>query len=220
MSARDLPPRGDDRQSRIGLLGGSFNPAHAGHRHVSLVALERLELDEVWWLVSPQNPLKLAADMAPLGQRLARARQAAEHPRIRITGIERQLGTRYTVDTLRELRRRFPRARFVWLMGADNLGQIVKWRRWQEIFHRVPVAIFARPKYPLNPLANPAARRMAAKRVPERLTASLAGCQPPAWIYVCGPQHPESATRLRENEARDGQAEGGGPSRPEGRRRR
>ncbi|MBV9833149.1 MAG: nicotinate-nicotinamide nucleotide adenylyltransferase, partial [Alphaproteobacteria bacterium] len=120
------PPRLTDR--RIGLLGGSFNPAHEGHVHISLEALKRLDLDEVWWLVSPQNPLKAANGMASLADRMEGARSVtATHPRLRVTDLERKLGTRYTIDTVRALRRRHPHARFVWLMGADNLRQLPRW---------------------------------------------------------------------------------------------
>ncbi|MBO0712928.1 MAG: nicotinate-nicotinamide nucleotide adenylyltransferase, partial [Acetobacteraceae bacterium] len=131
MSERENGP-GGRRHRRIGLLGGSFNPAHGGHLHVSLLALRHLALDEIWWLVSPQNPLKPADGMAPFANRLEQARRvAAEHPRIRVTDLENRLGaSRYTADTLQALRRRFPRLRFVWLMGGDNLVQIPRWQRW------------------------------------------------------------------------------------------
>jgi nicotinate-nucleotide adenylyltransferase len=131
-----------------GLLGGSFNPAHRGHRRISLFALEALGLDEIWWLVSPGNPLKSAAnDMAPLAARLASARHAARRAPIRPTAIEARLGTRYTVDTLRELVRRYPNRRFIWLMGADNLAQFHRWRDWRSIARIVPIAVIARPGY-------------------------------------------------------------------------
>ena len=147
------------RHRRIGLLGGSFNPAHRGHLHLSLTALQRLDLDEVWWLVSPQNPLKPVAGMAPFPVRLDQARQiAAGHKRIRVTDLENRLGrSRYTVDTLKALRRRFPRLRFVWLMGGDNLVQIRRWERWAEIFRTVPIAVFDRPSYSAKALAGLAA---------------------------------------------------------------
>ena len=148
------------RHRRIGLLGGSFNPAHRGHLHLSLTALKCLDLDEVWWLVSPQNPLKPVAGMAPFADRLEQARQiAAGHNRIRVTDLENRLGgSHYTADTLRILRRRFPRLRFVWLMGGDNLAQIPHWERWTEIFRTVPIAVFDRPSYSLKALAGRAAQ--------------------------------------------------------------
>ena len=132
---------------RIGILGGSFNPAHDGHRHISLEALKRLRLDEVWWLVSPQNPLKPQEGMAPFEDRIEKAKSVADHPRIRVTDIEKGFATTYTAETLARLCRRFPNQRFVWLMGADNLSQISRWNRWTRIFHTVPVAVFDRPSY-------------------------------------------------------------------------
>ena len=141
---------------RIGLLGGSFNPAHRGHRRISLGAIRALRLDEVWWLVSPGNPLKPAAGMAPLAARLAAARQAARHAPIRATAIEAALGTRYTIDTVRALQRRHPGDRFIWLMGADNLAQFHRWRDWRGIARRLPIAVVARPSYIGEALAGPA----------------------------------------------------------------
>lgn len=198
---RDLDPgRGDPRRwrgLRIGLLGGSFNPAHEGHRHISLLALHRLRLDCVWWLATPQNPLKPTAGMAPLAARLARARAVAAHPRLRVTAIETRLGTRYTADTLTALRQRFPGVRFVWLMGADNLGQVSRWQRWTEIFHTVPVAVLDRAPYSLGVLNGKAALRFRASRVAPSAAGTLADRPPPAWLFLPGPRHPASATRLR-----------------------
>ena len=131
----------------IGLLGGSFNPAHGGHRKMSLAALERLGLDEVWWLVSPQNPLKPVVGMAPLEARIASARRVARHPRIRPTAIEAELGTQLTIDTLQALKRRFPQVRFLWLMGSDNLLQFHRWAEWRAIARTVPIVVMARPLY-------------------------------------------------------------------------
>lgn len=182
---------------RIGLLGGSFNPAHEGHRAISLAALRRLELDEVWWLVSPQNPLKPADGMAPFAERFARAKTAAQHPRIRASDIEQRLGTTYTADTIAKLRRRFPHHAFVWLMGADNLVQIDRWKDWQQIFHRLPVAVFARPTYSLRALAAKAARRFARARWPEDAAPRLALAVPPAWVFLRGPLSSVSATAIR-----------------------
>lgn len=133
---------------RVGLLGGSFNPAHRGHRRITLAAIAALDLDEVWWLVSPGNPLKDGAgDMAPLPARLASARAMARRAPIRATDIEARMGTRYTRDTLRALQRRHPRTRFIWLMGADNLAQFHRWRRWRDIARTMPIAVVARPGY-------------------------------------------------------------------------
>jgi nicotinate-nucleotide adenylyltransferase len=182
---------------RIGLLGGSFNPAHEGHRHISLLALQRLGLDEVWWLVSPQNPLKPAKGMATLAQRMASAREAARHPHIRVSDIERRLNTRYTVDTIRALKRRYPDVAFVWLIGADNLRQMPAWKSWQTLFRSVPVAVFARPTYSLKALAGQAAGRFASDRLPERQARCLAQRQPPAWVFLRIRLHSASATAIR-----------------------
>jgi nicotinate (nicotinamide) nucleotide adenylyltransferase len=183
---------------RVGLLGGSFNPAHAGHRYVAEQALKRLRLDQVWLLVSPQNPLKAASGMAPQAERLASARAVlAGHPRLTASGLEGALGTRYTADTLETLKTRFPRIRFVWLMGADNLVQIARWVRWTRIFRAVPVAILARSPYSQKALAAKAARRLSRFRLAEAAAAGLADRQPPAWTYLHTRLHPASATAIR-----------------------
>ena len=169
---------------RIGLLGGSFNPAHGGHRDISLYALKQLKLDQIWWLVSPQNPLKPSRDMAPLKTRLHKADAVARHPKIVATDLETSLGTRYTIDTLRALRRRFPRTSFVWLMGADNLKQIPKWRKGLEIFEVVPVAVLRRPTYASGYRSGKAAQRFAHAWLPSRRGKSLARLQPPAWMVL------------------------------------
>lgn len=194
--------------ARIGLLGGSFNPAHEGHRHLSRLALERLALDAVWWLVSPHNPLKPVADMAPFTERLKLARAlAAAEPRIRVTDIEEDLDTRFTADTLAALNRRFPRARFVWLMGADNFVQIPRWKEWEAIFAAVPVAIFDRASYAKEALAGEAARRFASHRLAEAEAERLAEANPPAWVFLHTPLHPASATAIRAGcEAGEGKA--------------
>jgi len=182
---------------RIGILGGSFNPAHRGHLDISLKALRQLGLDQVWWLVSPQNPLKPADGMAPFAERLAAARRLARNPRIRVTDLEQRLGSRYTAESLKLLRRRFPETRFVWLMGADNLAQIAQWRDWQQIFHLVPIAVFARPSYCFKALAAKAARRFARYRLKEGAGRRLATSEPPAWLFVHGRLNPISATEIR-----------------------
>lgn len=191
----------DPRHRRVGLLGGSFNPAHQGHLHVSREALKRLDLDEIWWMVAPQNPLKPIRGMAPLAERLQGARRLARDRRIRVTDIEARLGTRYTADTLHALRRRFPRVRFVWLMGADNLLQIRRWERWKEIFRRVPVAVFARPTYCLKALAELAAQRFMKYRVPPSRRRRLADFAPPAWALFRIRLDASSATALRARRA-------------------
>src|SRR5215813_14106488 len=164
-----------DTARRIGLLGGSFNPAHEGHRHVSLEALKRLGLDEVWWLVSPQNPLKTGDGMEPLPVRLARARKVVRHPRIRVDAPELVLGTRYTLDTVRALRLAYPKARFVWLMGADILPQLVDWEGWRELFAAIPIAAFARPGWSYPALGAAAPRAFARYRIDAEDARGLAG---------------------------------------------
>ena len=183
--------------SRIGLLGGSFNPAHGGHRRISLFARRALGLDAVWWLVSPGNPLKPRAGMAPLAARLGSARKQARRAPIVPTAIERELGTRFTLDTLRALRRRYPKARFVWLMGSDNLAQFHRWRRWREIARTMPIAVIARPGYDARAAASPAAAWLGRYR---RSAASLkhrAGWSAPALIYLRFDPDFRSATALR-----------------------
>jgi len=182
---------------RIGLLGGSFNPAHDGHLHISKLALQRLRLDELWWVVSPLNPLKSAGAVAPLAERLEGARRVARHPLIRVTDIEARLGTRYTVDTLIELRRRFPRARFVWIMGADILPELPRWKRWRDIFRLVPIAVFGRAPYSSRALAAMAALAFAGNRLHTRDARTLADRTPPAWIFFHTRLHPASATSIR-----------------------
>lgn len=199
MTGLALPPSswGDRHHRRVGLLGGSFNPAHAGHRHISLQALYRLGLDEVWWLVSPQNPLKPVAGMAPQADRVKGALRVADHPAIRVTDIETRLGTRYTADTLTVLTRRFGNTRFVWLMGADNLQQIARWDRWTNIFRTVPVAVFDRSPYSYKAQASKAARRFAWARLSGRKAFGLADRQTPAWVFLHTRRHPASATAIR-----------------------
>jgi len=192
-----LNPRSGFAPRRVGLLGGSFNPAHEGHRQISLAAMGRLGLDEVWWLVSPQNPLKPADGMAPLTRRLDGARAMARHPRIRVTDIESHLGTRFTADTLVRLVRAFPRTRFVWLMGADNLTQIARWERWTQIFHAVAIAVFDRPTYCFRALSGMAARRFARRRLAATAAGLLARKRPPAWVFLFTRLNPISATAIR-----------------------
>jgi nicotinate-nucleotide adenylyltransferase len=179
-------------------LGGSFNPAHEGHRHISLVALSRLALDEVWWLVSPQNPLKSRRDMVGFGRRFAMARLQARHPRILVTDLEKRLGTRYTYDTLAALSRYYPKTRFIWLMGADNLGQIHRWQRWRGIFERYPIAVFDRPLYGMRALAGHAASAYARARRDPAQSRDLAAATPPAWIFFPSRLEPLSSTQLRK----------------------
>lgn len=198
MSRPPLNPWGGRQRLRVGLLGGSFNPAHEGHRHIAELSLKLLGLDEVWLLVSPQNPLKPAAGMAPQAERLASAlRVFAGLPRLRPTTIESSLGTRYTADTLDVLRRRHPRIRFVWLMGADNLAHFHRWRRWQDIFRAVPVAIPARGAYSPRILGARAVHRFAASRRPASRARNLWRETPPAWVFLPIRRHPASSTAIR-----------------------
>lgn len=183
--------------ARIGILGGSFNPAHDGHVELSLLAIDKLGLDCVWWLVSPQNPLKSADGMAPLARRMAAARRAAGDARIVVTDLEAELGTQYTADTLSAIVEHYPDTHFVWLMGADNLVQVHRWRAWSRIFHTVPVAVFARPTYALRAEASRAARRFARYRLASFRGRRLADKKPPAWVVFKRPHNPQSATRLR-----------------------
>jgi nicotinate-nucleotide adenylyltransferase len=184
---------------RIGLLGGSFNPAHAGHLHLARLAIKRLRLQQVWLLVSPGNPLKPAAGMAPQAARLASARAIADGRRIIVTDIERHLHTRYTIDTLRALRRRFPRATFVWLMGADNLAQMPRWRSWLRIARHTPFAVMPRPTYNHRALAGHAARRLRAGRVAAQHAPALARAGASQWVFLVARQNPLSATQLRQS---------------------
>ena len=146
-----------NRSHRIGLLGGSFNPAHGGHRRISLFALEALGLDEVWWLVSPGNPLKSRDGMAPLPARYSSAVGQARLAPIRVTAIERELGTRFTIDTINAIQARYPKREFVWLMGSDNLATFHRWKAWRRIARSLPIAVIARPGYEMATVASPAA---------------------------------------------------------------
>ncbi len=190
-----LPPGPVAEGLRIGLLGGSFNPAHAGHVHITEVGLRRLGLDYVWWLVTPQNPLKAVRGMAPLAQRLADAKALCSHPRVVITDLEQRLGTRFTVDILRRLQQRFAGVHFVWLMGSDNLEQFHRWRDWQRIMRLVPVAVIIRPGSSLAALRAPAAQRFLRSRV--FTPRGFALRRPPALIVLDGPRHPLSASAIR-----------------------
>ena len=181
----------------MGVLGGSFNPAHEGHRHIARLALRRLRLHQVWLLVSPGNPLKAAGGMAPMGDRLASAARIADGRRVVATGIEARLHTRYTFDTLQALRRRFPQVRFVWLMGADNLVQLPRWQRWMGIASTMPFAVMPRPTYNARALASQAAQRLRQALHPARVAPVLARLAAPAWTFLPARQNGTSATALR-----------------------
>ncbi len=185
------------RKRRIGLLGGSFNPAHAGHLHVSREALKRLRLHQVWWLVSPQNPLKPKAGMAPLDERLRGARGiAGVDPRVRVTDLERRLGTRYTADTLKRLVERTDAA-FVWLIGADNLQQLPQWYRWRRVFGACAIAVFDREPYSYSALKGKATVAFSKERLDGRCAAALMHQPLPAWTFLRVRRHPASSTAIR-----------------------
>ena len=183
-----------------GLLGGSFNPAHGGHRAISLFAIDALELDEMWWLVSPGNPLKAKKDMAPLSARLASARKQALYSRIRPTAIERDMGTKFTVNTLHKLIRCYPKRQFIWIMGADNLAQFVRWKRWRDIARMMPIAVIARPGYDDTAMAAPAMawfRRYVRRRDQRK---NWTRWSTPALVYLRFRPDPRSATAIRSTD--------------------
>ncbi|MFG1213838.1 nicotinate-nucleotide adenylyltransferase [Xanthobacter flavus] len=182
---------------RVGLFGGSFNPAHAAHRAASLLALRRLGLDRVWWLVTPGNPLKDNRALPPLEERIAIARAVAHHPRIDVTGFEAGIGTRYTYETLAYLVRRLPGVRFVWIMGADNLAHFDRWQHWRGIADLVPIAVVDRMGQSLAATASPAAQALARYRLGEHEARLLADCAPPAWVFLHGLKSPLSSTGIR-----------------------
>lgn len=181
---------------RVGLLGGSFDPPHAGHLHISRWALKAFRLDRVWWLVSPGNPLKADAP-AEMSRRLAACRAIARHPRIAVTDIEARFRTRHTQATLTALRRAYPGVHFVWLMGADNLRGFHRWDRWDEILATTPVGVLARPGDQIRAGLSPAARRFARWRLPQQAAAALACAAPPAWTLLSGRMLDLSSTELR-----------------------
>ncbi|WP_454642097.1 nicotinate-nucleotide adenylyltransferase [Bradyrhizobium liaoningense] len=182
---------------RIGLLGGSFNPPHQAHRAISRFALKRLQLDRVWWLVTPGNPLKENGTLHELGARMQAARDVADDPRIGVSCLESVIRTRYTIDTINTLRRRFPGLRFVWIMGADNLAQFHRWQDWRRIAAQVPMAIIDRPPQSFRALASPAAQALSRYRLPETKAAGLADRPAPAWVFLTGLKLNLSSTGLR-----------------------
>ncbi len=181
---------------RIGLLGGSFNPAHAAHRAISLFTMKRLQLDRVWWLVTPGNPLKDTRGLPLLETRIAAAQEVANHPRIDVTGIEAVIGTQYSYDTIAYLVEECPGVRFVWIMGADNLKHFHRWKKWLKIAGLVPIAVVDRGGVRAA-LSGPAAHNLARARIPESTAGSLAGRKPPAWVYLHGFKSALSSTALR-----------------------
>lgn len=185
---------------RIGLLGGSFDPPHEGHVHITLEALRRFGLDRVWWLVSPGNPLKADAP-ADLSRRMEACGALMRHPRVTITDIERHLGTRYTAQTLHRLLRRYPDVRFTWLMGADNLAGFHRWEDWRGIAQMVPLGVLARPGEQVQAGLSPAANALRHWRLPQHEAGALAIATPPRWCMLTGPMVARSSTELRQSGA-------------------
>ncbi len=183
---------------RVGLYGGSFNPAHEGHAHVSETARRRLRLYRVIWLVSPQNPLKPSHETASLAERMEGARRRARGRAMLVSDVETMIGTQYTIDTLRALKARFPGVKFVWIMGADSLASFHRWRGWTQIMSEAPVAVVSRPWISLKSRFSPAAQRFAHARRPSRQAALLPGAPTPLWTFLRGPLNFQSSTALRE----------------------
>jgi nicotinate-nucleotide adenylyltransferase len=182
---------------KIGLFGGSFNPPHQGHVHVSKTAIRKLGLDQLWWIVSPGNPLKNHDDLLPLAERLARCRRLTRHPDIRITAFEADFRLRYTADTVELLRQRRPQAQFVWVMGADNFSSFHRWDRWKIIANNVPLAVIDRPDSTTSPNSSSATHALARYRVDERDSRLLAHIKPPAWTFIHSRRSYLSSTQIR-----------------------
>ncbi len=182
----------------VGLLGGSFNPPHEGHLHISELALKRAKLDQVWWIVSPGNPLKDHSELASLGKRLGLCHDLARHPDIKVTAFEARFNVRYTEHTLSILKQRRPRLKFVWLMGADNLAGFHKWQNWRRIANMMPIIVIDRPGSTLSYLSAPAAIALSRYRVDEEDVSRLAQMKPPAWTFLHGPRSLLSSTQIRQ----------------------
>lgn len=185
------------RGQRIGLMGGTFNPPHEGHLICALTALQRLKLDQLWWMVTPGNPLKDGDGLPALQSRMAASRRLARDPRIKVTGFEAALGSAYTYVTLHYLTQHLPGVHFVWVMGADNLAGFHRWQRWEEIARLVPIAVVDRPGWRLKAIASPAAGRLSRHRVPEAGAGRLALMRPPAWTFLSTRLSEASSTALR-----------------------
>ena len=201
---RLLPPSAPGM--RIGLFGGTFDPPHLAHLGASLLALKRLKLDRVWWLVTPGNPLKNTRGLAPLDQRIAAARALTHHPRIDVTGLEAVINTKYTYDTISWLLTRFPRVRFVWIMGADNLRSFHRWQNWRGIAKLVPIVVVDRLGPSLYAAASPAGQALGRARIAEHNAVTLPDRRAPAWAFLHGLKSPLSSTALRALRRRSGAA--------------
>lgn len=201
---RVLPPCAPGM--KIGLFGGTFDPPHQAHLAASLLALKRLKLDSVWWLVTPGNPLKNTSGLAPLAERIGVAHALAHHPRIDVTGLEAVIKTRYTYDTIRWLKARCPRVRFVWIMGADNLRSFHRWQKWRRIAKLVPFVVIDRLGPSLYAAASAAGQGLSRHRIPEYAAAALAHRKPPAWTFLHGLKSPLSSTALRALRQHEGTA--------------
>ncbi len=201
---RDGPVRLPSRAAglKIGLFGGSFNPPHEGHRLASLIALSRLGLDRIWWIVTPGNPLKSNQNMPSLESRMAAARSVSRHPRIDVTGFEAEIGVRYTCDTVAWLRQRCPDTQFVWIMGADNLASFHRWRNWRDIAAMAAIAVIDRPASTLRATHSPAGQFLSRFRLREHEARGLTAHGTPAFVFLHGPRSEMSSTQLRSQDIR------------------
>lgn len=189
----------DHKIKSIGLIGGSFNPAHEGHIYLSEQAFKKIKLDEIWWLVSPQNPLKSNEDTAPFMQRFNYAQKLVHNPKIKVCDFEKKIGSQYTVDTLSALQKSYPELKFIWIMGADNLAQIVKWKNWRQIFRLVPIAVFDRNQYSCRVNFLKAVKVFKHKRVTGVKLFRLSNLKPPAWGFFKIKNNPLSSTQIRNH---------------------
>lgn len=187
-----------EKGMQVGLFGGSFNPPHAGHVLVAEIALRRLALDQLWWMVTPGNPLKSTRELAPLEERIARSEAITRNPRIKVTAFEAAFKVRYTADTLALVRARNQGVDFVWIMGADNLAQFHRWQRWREIAMTMPIAVIDRPGSTLAFISSVFAKTFDHARIDERGAAQLARTNPPAWTFIHGPRSSLSSTAIRD----------------------